>query len=250
VQHKEEPDVDRVKTLHGEFLSSIDMEYWEASVIVADMGKYLYEEKLTKAACKDMCRKTLWALSFGLPDHLNHLLLDLIGALGYPLLVKLLEKEAVIGKASVSAVNGELRLTSPRPRTVVAKVLRESGGRFDWTSRTWVWVASKAEDAARVIKSYFLNLEGLEETLEELKKVSPEEAQEQGLSRFLAKETEKEIWLETPYNRNFVDELKNTIPWRIGNTICRQWDSANRVWIIRMPDFIQKAKDLLIKHYL
>jgi len=248
-EHQVDPDIIRLKELHGKFLSQIDFEYWESSIIIAKMGEHLYKDKLTKVACKEMCRKILWAISFGLPTEINRILLDMIEALGYPILVKLLESVAVIGKATVSAEGREFLMASPRPRSIVSKALRESGGRFEWKREVWVWPESRAEEGASVIKQHFLNVQGLDEALEVLKNLPPEGPSKR-LERFLLKEEKGEIWVKTPFNPAFIDSLKKVIPWMSGGVKCREWYPPEKAWIIRTPQFIQVAKDLIVEHYL
>jgi len=251
---KMEPDIEKVKKLHAKFLSKMDFRYWEASVVIARLGNFLYTEKLNQKILKEICRKILWALSFGLPSKQNEILLSLLEALGYSLLVKILKNQAVIGRAKVSTHDGILYLKAPRPKRVVVLALKGAGALFDWPSHTWNFPGAKASKAADVIKRYFLNVEGLEEALETLKETL-KEFPEAGLKRFISETGVEEVEVKTPYNSDFISELKAQIPYGIKGPdnqwfLFREFDRSDKVWVIRKEEHIKTIKELVTKYFL
>lgn len=253
-QLRVEPNFEKVKELHGKFLSNFDFHYWEASVVIARFGEHLYKEKLTQKATKEIVRKTLWALSFGLPHHLNDILIDLIDALGYPLLVQILLNQAVIGRAQVRVFEGRLFLKSPRPKKIVSTSLRKAGGYYDRFSLEWNFPGHRALEVAKVVKRYFLNIEGLEEALEELKNAKKEEPPPTDFSNYIEESENGDIRIKTPYNASFVSDLKEKIPW--AHKVQGQWhkfrefDWTDKAWVVRGDENILVAKKLVQEYFL
>lgn len=189
----------------------------------------------------------------------------MIEALGYPLLVSVIKNEAVIGKASVEVGGTQLFLISPRPRSSVTTKLKESGGSFDWQKRAWKWSLRDAQKAACVIRDNFLNVGGLEESLEQLKnfqaeevevthkfieKNGPQERKSVSISSFLRRNTPEEIEICTPYNQDFVTDLKTQIPFRSGEVQVREWNPTEKLWVVRLPQYVEIAKNLITRYFL
>lgn len=59
----------------------------------------------------------------------------------------------------------------------------------------------------------------------------------------IEKVADGEVSLETPYNRNFVEDLKAVVDWKM-----RKWDPDHKVWIVRSAIF-NRVHELLDDHY-
>ena len=196
----------------------------------------------TREDWRIVIKQAEWVLSHNhIGGRVRCLLQDLAEALGYNATAALWRGEMVMGKATLTCVNGHLRLQSPRPNAEVREHLRSSGWKFYPSTCAWELKANsdnKILDAEQFIRSYFFKCQ----TDEAIQAARQHLAQTQPQAPSMWIKRSDKIIIKAPYNADFIAALKAGIP-----APQRAWLAASKEWVV--DGTFEDAVRLLLKQY-
>ena len=220
----------------------------------------------TREDWREVAKRIEWMLSFAQTYQNTERLKTLVLSLGYVGLVALWNGEAATGKASVlfNAVHpgpdqltqiphiGGWRLFVSGPKKKAARFALKKipGSTFHqatpFVKAGWSVPACQHEAFRLAVIKHYPNFEGLDLAIKAAKEslvLPPGVSVTQIQPLVLITEVEGQLKVKTPYNPDFVTDLKNTIP-----VYGRKWDPIERVWVVNVG-FKAKVSDVVAKHF-
>ena len=171
-------------------------------------------------------------------------------ALGYHGIVALWQGDASKSMATVTYLAGRIHVAGPKNPTFRVEV-KKLGGFFHPAvgdaKPTWSVAASKAQDIAKLIKTYYPLNEGLTDALKlaaaaPAALMGPNMAQKPKPQVHVLLVNDK-YKVFTPFNKEFVDAIKYEVPAK-----SRSWSPTEKCWEVEKT-YLNTLKALLAKHY-
>lgn len=236
-----------------------DVETARAAWATLDVAMLPAEALATHAKCsealtagtddwRETVKRMVWVASTSEYTAVKEALCETITALGYTVLAAVARSEASPSKAEVTVNNGRVVLKAARNMAAVAAVKAIPGRRFNGADKTWSVPFAGLDALLAVVETFYpmskVDAAALRAAVEAAKTEAVSKTATP--AKVLATVTENadgSVTLKTPYNGEFVADLKTSVPWT-----ARSWDGANRAWVVTR-EHAATARAIVEKHY-